>query len=88
MNLTGNLYISDSDTMGGISWLFLQALGRNTTGQANVNTNDDFVDADILLNTTSFTDSVNFSLTSGGSPIAASTFDIYGSSMGGNDSLG
>lgn len=76
-NNTGNIFVTDTDTTGGINWLALKALGRNTTGSTNANTINDFEEADNLLNTSNFSDSINNTYTSGGSPFGTANFFIY-----------
>jgi|GEM_PF-4557177 len=79
-NTTGNIFITDTDTTNGISFLELRPLGRNTTQGINTLTVDDFAEVDIAINTSDtsiFNDTVNSTFTSGGSPIQTSTFTVY-----------
>jgi len=73
----GNIYISSTDTTQGINWAYLQALGRNTTNSTNANTQNDFEELDTLLGTGAYSDSVNSTYTSGGTPIAVEEFTTY-----------
>ena len=77
MNATGNLYVSDTDTKNGISWTLLRPLGRTVTNFATPDSDDDFAEADTLLGTTAFNDSVNATYTLSGIPRALETFVIY-----------
>jgi hypothetical protein len=76
--ISGNVYVSDSDTTGGISFASLRPVGRNATGGSNASTSDDFSEIDASLGTTSYADSVNRTFTTGGAPVAVQTFSVFG----------
>lgn len=78
-NESGNIYISDSDTLNGISFLFLRPLGRNTTGSRGGSTDDDFGELDAALSTSQYGDSINRTFTSGGDPVMQEAFTVFGS---------
>ncbi len=75
-NQTGNIYIADTDTLNGISFGDLKAIGRNTSGGAPAGSVNDFTDLDIGLNGTNFSDNVNDTYTVSGSPIALGSFIV------------
>jgi hypothetical protein len=77
-NKSGNIYITDSDTTNGVQFLTLQAISRNTTGQNNTNTNDDFENIDTMLSTSTLTDSVNSTYTTDVFPTTVGTFTVFG----------
>ncbi|GEM_PF-6979155 len=74
-NVTGNVYIADSDSS--ISWAFLTALGRNTTGGYNASTLDDFSEVDTCLNISQYADNINQTYTSNGQPIQTTSYTIF-----------
>ncbi|MFC2135392.1 hypothetical protein ACFLTH_12330, partial [Bacteroidota bacterium] len=77
VNLTdSNVYASDTDSV--ITWSELQAISRNTT---NGSTNNDFEEMDAAFGSTNYTDSMNNTYTSGGSPIATQTFTVFSSDI-------
>ncbi|MFH1638387.1 MAG: CARDB domain-containing protein, partial [Candidatus Woesearchaeota archaeon] len=69
---TGNIFVTDKDAL--ISWLDLQALGRNKN---NISTANDFAELDSLINSSSFADSVNLTYTSASVPKKTSNFVVY-----------
>ena len=77
-NNTGNIYIADTDTMNGISFSLLRALGRNTSGGVPAGSVDDFTELDTLLNGTNLTDNVNSTFTAGGSPVMLGQITVRG----------
>jgi hypothetical protein len=81
LNRTGNIYVSDTDTQDGISFTNLYPLGRNMTNERAANTDDDFHELDITLNTTMFTDNVNRSFTINGNPKATEVFTLYSNTI-------
>ena len=83
INQSGNLYITDSDTLNGISFSFLRAFGQNMTGEVNGQTLDDFDELDAVLGTTTYVDSINSSYTSEGIPSATRSFFVYGTTISG-----
>ena len=80
-NITGNIYISDSDTTNGIQFPLLRPLGRNTAGAATVDTTDDFEEFDALLGTSGYDDNVTFTFTDAGTPRMTATLQIYSSTV-------
>jgi hypothetical protein len=72
-NSTGSkIYATDVDS--NIGWLYLQALGRNTS---NISSPSDFYSLDTKLGSTGFTDSVNRTYTSAGSPLETANYDLF-----------
>ncbi len=72
-NFTGtNIFAVDADDTP--YFASLQPLGLNTS---NASALDDFTQADSVLNSTTFTDSINFTWTSGGAPVALKNFTIF-----------
>jgi hypothetical protein len=55
-----NVFVADTDSV--ISFVNLQALGRNSTNGTSTGTND-FLEVDTRLNTTTFNDSINLTYT-------------------------
>ena len=82
-NVTGNIYVSDTDTTNGINFAFLKELGRNITGGSNAQTSNDFEDLDnsTMLNTSQYPDSINTTFTSGGSPRQVAPFIVFGHTL-------
>ena len=74
----GNVYVSDSDAIDGITFTELKPFGENISGGTNPNTADDFENLDQLINTSQFTDSVNRSYTLGDTIRATDVFRIFG----------
>ncbi|MFH1770581.1 MAG: hypothetical protein ABH828_03415 [archaeon] len=74
---TGNIYITDTDTSAGISWTFLLALTRNTTGLAGDTSLDDFSEIDTNLGTGSYVDSVNNTYSENNNPKKTDSFTAY-----------
>ncbi|PIN89649.1 hypothetical protein COU60_03005, partial [Candidatus Pacearchaeota archaeon CG10_big_fil_rev_8_21_14_0_10_34_76] len=66
------IYVSDSES--DISWLSLQALGRNTAGGESI---VDFSNLDIFLNMSNFTDSVESLYVDGGNVKNTTSFFIF-----------
>ena len=66
----GNIYVADYDSY--VSWTSLQAIGKN---KINSNSNSDFSEIDLALNTSSFEDSVYNVYTNSGVPKYSQ--DIY-----------
>jgi len=75
-NVAGNLFVVDSDSR--IEWNSLIALGINLSSQSRM---DDFLDADIALNMTFLSDSLNRTFTSNNLPIQSDNFTIYGNNI-------
>ena len=77
-NVKGNVYVTDADTLDGISWTSLQAIGKDKllNGVA-----DDWEDIDILLVMAQFNDSINRTFTNGtrGVSINKTDFLVQGS---------
>lgn len=72
-NLTGNVYVSDTESE--ISWNSLLAFGRNKTGSF---TNNDFFDIDNLFNSSAHDDSIqNIFTTDGSNPRAINSFIVH-----------
>ncbi|RJQ18121.1 hypothetical protein C4573_00160 [Candidatus Woesearchaeota archaeon] len=76
-NVTGNIYVSDTDTTNGVSFTTLQAIYRNTSNMTNANTQNDFENIDANLETTNYSDSVNATFTVSGAPAATKTINSY-----------
>ncbi|MBU1854966.1 MAG: hypothetical protein KKF89_04560, partial [Nanoarchaeota archaeon] len=76
-NVAGNIYVTDTDTISGISWQYLRALTRNTTGYFDMNTLNDFANVDTNLGSTNYLDSVNKTFSQGGVPKATDSFKVY-----------
>jgi hypothetical protein len=74
-NATGfNMYFADSDSA--ISWLSLQAIGRNTTNGTATN---DFTELDAAFGTSAFADNITATFSSDGSaPLATRNYTVYG----------
>lgn len=79
--VTGNIFMTDSDTSNGISWSFLIALTRNTSDQTSANTLNDFSDIDTNLGTSGYIDSVNNTYSENGLPKATASFSVFNSSI-------
>jgi hypothetical protein len=69
-----NIYFVNSGAT--VHWSQLQAIGRNTTGGTTTN---DFSSLDTYFNTTSFSDSISKTYSTGGStPLATNNFTVFG----------
>jgi hypothetical protein len=73
----GNVFVTDSDSDGGISFTSLQAIFRNTTNSTNSNTEDDFENIDVALGIENFTGNVNETFSSGGVPRNTLSWKVY-----------
>ncbi|MEM4260633.1 MAG: CARDB domain-containing protein, partial [Candidatus Woesearchaeota archaeon] len=80
-NVTGNIYISDSDTDNGISWTTLKPVWQNTTGYNNSDTINDFEEIDSLLGLENNTDSINKTFTLNNIPKNFDNFNIFSISL-------
>lgn len=78
LNVRGNIYVTDADTLNGISWASLQAIGKDKSLNDIA---DDWEDIDILLDTIQFSDSINRTFTNGtsGTPKNKTDFLVQGS---------
>ncbi|MBI3027270.1 hypothetical protein HYY70_04085 [Candidatus Woesearchaeota archaeon] len=78
-DVKGNVYITDTDTLNGISWGSLQAIGKDKTAALN-DVTDDWEDIDTLLGMTLFNDSINRSFINGtrGFPKNKTNFVVQG----------
>jgi len=78
INVKGNVYVTDADTLNGISWTSLQAIGKDKLLNDVI---DDWEDIDVLLSMTQFNDSINRTFTNGtrGVPINKTDFLVQGS---------
>jgi hypothetical protein len=77
MDAAGHIFVTDSDAINGIQWLFLQAVGRNSSNESGVQTVDDFEEIDTLLGSGGYADSVNRTFTENGLPKATATATIF-----------
>ncbi|MCP3682407.1 MAG: hypothetical protein GY861_06915 [bacterium] len=71
-NTTGNIFMVDADSS--ISWANLYALSRNISYNLTM---DDFDEADLALNTTNRSDSLNTTFTFEGNVLKTANFTIY-----------
>jgi hypothetical protein len=69
---SGNLYAADSESS--ISWLNLEAIGRDDGGSPS---SGDFAEIDTALSMTGFNDSVYNDYTTGGTPNDVDTFTVF-----------
>jgi hypothetical protein len=82
-NAGGNIFITDTDTLNGINFASLKALGRDTVGGTSGTTLDDFEELDRAINSTNFTDSVNRTYTLNGAPWQQENLLIYSQTISG-----
>ncbi len=75
-NITGNIYVIDSDSS--IDWTSLYAIGRNDTNGFQVN---DWEEVDSLLNMTNLTDSINNTYILNSQPKNLTDFIVRGSTI-------
>lgn len=73
MNLSGNIFVADSDSA--INWSGLIGLGINLSQNRTM---DDFAELDASLKTTNSTDSVNATFTLNGEPRNMTSFTVFG----------
>jgi len=70
-----NVYVASPGSS--INWLALQALARNSTGEATDDTLNDFAELDLSLGIENFTDSVNNTYSSSGLPLRLSNYILF-----------
>ena len=75
-NVRGNIYVADTDTLNGISWTTLKAIGKDSSLNDIA---DDWENIDILLGMTQFNDSINKTFTSNSQPKNKTDFLVQGS---------
>lgn len=75
-NSSGNIYAAGTLTKGPVSWGSLQALGLSSDNSRSAG---DWASADVLLNMSNYTDSLNSSYTFGSDPRNVSAFSIFSS---------
>ena len=73
--IKGNLYVTDSDALNGISWTSLQAIGKD---KAKNDVANDWEDIDTLLGMSNFNDSINLTYTSNQKPKNKTDFVVRG----------
>jgi hypothetical protein len=83
INKTGNIYLADADTTNGIDFTALHALGQNTSGDRNSNTDNDFSELDAIIGTASYPDNVNTTFTVNGNPKMTATLTVFGNDVAG-----
>ena len=78
INVKGNVYVTDADTLNGISWTSLQAIGKDKLLNDVI---DDWEDIDVLISMTQLNDSINRTFINGtrGIPINKTDFLVQGS---------
>jgi len=80
-NISGNIFVADVDTTGGIGWTFLRPLGRTTSGLNTTDTNNDFSELDTSINTEQYADSVNRTYRNASGSRYLDSFLIYGTNL-------
>lgn len=80
-NITGNLYVTDTDTNNGISWTDLIPIRQNISGINNSNTHNDYDEIDLILGTENNTDSVNTTFTLNNIPRTYENFTVFSANL-------
>jgi hypothetical protein len=77
INTNAPVTIYVASTESDINWASLKAISRNTSGDQNAQTLDDFTDIDLSLGLENYSDSINATYTSNGYPTVLSNYTVH-----------